>query len=58
MDKRQLLDLEAKILTLLKDSSGNLLDDETLIAILNSAKQTSGKGWVHVYGVQASTYLV
>lgn len=41
-DKRQLLELESKILRLLKESSGHLLDDETLIATLNSAKSTSG----------------
>lgn len=41
-DKRQLLDLEAKILQLLRDTDGNLLDDEILISTLNSSKATSG----------------
>jgi dynein heavy chain len=41
-DKRQLGDLESKILRLLQEASGNLLDDETLISTLNTAKQTSG----------------
>lgn len=40
-DKRQLSELESKILRLLKEATGNLLDDETLIATLNTAKATS-----------------
>jgi dynein heavy chain len=42
-DKRQLGDLESKILRLLREACGNLLNDETLIATLNTAKQTSGE---------------
>ncbi|WIA37814.1 hypothetical protein OEZ86_014676 [Tetradesmus obliquus] len=41
-DTRQLGDLESKILRLLREASGNLLDDESLISTLNTAKQTSG----------------
>lgn len=41
-DKRQLKDLEDKILKLLKETDGNILDDETLITTLNTAKVTSG----------------
>ena len=40
-DKRQLKDLEDKILKLLKESEGNILDDEQLIATLNNSKLTS-----------------
>jgi dynein heavy chain len=45
-DKRQLGDLKSKILRLLREASGNLLDDESLIATLDTAKQTSGR-WGH-----------
>mmetsp|Transcript_39705 Transcript_39705/g.74534 ORF Transcript_39705/g.74534 Transcript_39705/m.74534 type:complete len:1860 (+) Transcript_39705:1-5580(+) len=41
-DKKQLKDLEDKILKLLKDSKGNILDDELLINTLNNSKVTSG----------------
>lgn len=41
-DKRQLRDLEDKILKLLKESQGNILDDEVLINTLNNSKLTSG----------------
>lgn len=41
-DKRQLADLEDKILKLLKESEGNILDDEVLINTLNNSKLTSG----------------
>ncbi len=41
-DKRQLKDLEDKILKLLKESEGNILDDEVLINTLNNSKLTSG----------------
>eukprot|EP00951_Prasinocladus_malaysianus_P010352 scaffold75916_cov45-Prasinocladus_malaysianus.AAC.1 len=41
-DKRQLNDLEDKILKLLKESEGNILDDEVLINTLNNSKLTSG----------------
>jgi len=41
-DKKQLKDLEDKILKLLKDSKGNILDDEVLINTLNTSKLTSG----------------
>ena len=40
-DKRQLRDLEDKILKLLKESKGNILDDEVLINTLNNSKLTS-----------------
>lgn len=40
-DKRQLKDLEDKILKLLKESEGNILDDEQLINVLNNSKLTS-----------------
>ena len=41
-DKKQLKDLEDKILKLLKESTGNILDDEQLINTLNHSKLTSG----------------
>lgn len=41
-DKKQLKDLEDKILKLLKESTGNILDDEQLINTLNHSKTTSG----------------
>ena len=37
-----LQDLEDKILRLLKEAKGNILDDEQLINTLNNSKQTSG----------------
>ncbi|KAI5075577.1 hypothetical protein GOP47_0009653 [Adiantum capillus-veneris] len=40
-DKKQLKDLEDKILKLLKESQGNILDDEVLINTLNNSKLTS-----------------
>lgn len=40
-DKKQLGELEDKILRLLKESSGNILDDEQLINTLNHSKTTS-----------------
>lgn len=40
-DKKQLKDLEDKILKLLKESEGNILDDEVLINTLNNSKTTS-----------------
>ena len=40
-DKRQLKELEDKILKLLKESQGNILDDEQLINTLNNSKLTS-----------------
>jgi len=40
-DKRQLKDLEDKILKLLEESTGNILDDEVLINTLNTSKLTS-----------------
>jgi dynein heavy chain len=40
-DKRQLKELEDKILKLLKESEGNILDDEQLISTLNNSKMTS-----------------
>jgi hypothetical protein len=43
-DRRQLGDLEDKVLRLLRDSRGNILDDEQLVATLNNAKVTSGRG--------------
>ncbi|KNE58518.1 hypothetical protein AMAG_04085 [Allomyces macrogynus ATCC 38327] len=41
-DKRQLKDIEEKILRLLYNSQGNILDDEELILTLNQSKVTSG----------------
>ncbi|KAL2609519.1 hypothetical protein R1flu_028092 [Riccia fluitans] len=41
-DKKQLKDLEDKILRLLKESEGNILDDEVLINTLNNSKLMSG----------------
>lgn len=40
-DKRQLQDLEDKILKLLRECEGNILDDEQLLATLNNSKLTS-----------------
>ncbi|GFH16496.1 dynein heavy chain 7, axonemal, partial [Haematococcus lacustris] len=40
-DKKQLQELEDKILKLLKESQGNILDDEQLINTLNHSKLTS-----------------
>eukprot|EP00898_Chlorokybus_atmophyticus_P006606 jgi/Chlat1/6947/Chrsp52S06617 len=40
-DKRQLKELEDKILKLLRESKGNILDDEVLINTLNNSKLTS-----------------
>ncbi|KAG1666392.1 hypothetical protein FOA52_006501 [Chlamydomonas sp. UWO 241] len=40
-DKRSLQDLEDKILKLLRESTGNILDDEVLINTLNNSKATS-----------------
>jgi hypothetical protein len=42
-DKRQLKELEDKVLKLLKEASGNILDDEVVINTLNHTKTTSGK---------------
>lgn len=36
-------DLEEKVLRLLRESSGHLLDDEALITTLNNARTTSGE---------------
>ena len=41
-DKKQLKELQDKILKLLKESEGNILDDEVLIDTLNNSKITSG----------------
>ncbi|XP_032594376.1 dynein axonemal heavy chain 6 [Drosophila grimshawi] len=40
-DKQQLLALEDKVLKLLFNSEGNILDDEELVETLNDAKETS-----------------
>ncbi|XP_018800561.1 PREDICTED: dynein heavy chain 6, axonemal [Bactrocera latifrons] len=40
-DKQQLLALEDKVLKLLYNSQGNILDDEELVETLNDAKETS-----------------
>ena len=42
-DKKQLQDLEDKILRLLREATGNILDDEVLINTLNNSKTTSGQ---------------
>jgi dynein heavy chain, axonemal len=41
-DKKQLTELESKILRMLKESKGNILDDSDLINTLNNSKVTSG----------------
>lgn len=41
-DKKQLKDLEDKILKMLKESEGNILDNEVLINTLETSKITSG----------------
>ena len=41
-DKNMLVSLESKILRLLYQSEGNILDDEELIGALNESKVTSG----------------
>jgi dynein heavy chain, axonemal len=40
-DKKQLADIEAKILKMLSESTGNILDDEELINTLANSKTTS-----------------
>ncbi|XP_030378328.1 dynein heavy chain 6, axonemal [Scaptodrosophila lebanonensis] len=40
-DKQQLMQLEDKVLRLLFNSQGNILDDEELVETLNDAKETS-----------------
>ena len=40
-DKQELNALEDRILQLLKESEGNILDDEQLITVLNNSKLTS-----------------
>ena len=40
-DKKQLAMLEAKILQMLSESEGNILDDEVLINTLSESKMTS-----------------
>mmetsp|Transcript_9243 Transcript_9243/g.8676 ORF Transcript_9243/g.8676 Transcript_9243/m.8676 type:complete len:100 (-) Transcript_9243:606-905(-) len=40
-NKKQLIDLEDKILKMLQDSNVNLLEDVTLIATLQTSKETS-----------------
>ncbi|GAX73618.1 hypothetical protein CEUSTIGMA_g1069.t1 [Chlamydomonas eustigma] len=47
-DKKLLQDLEDKILRLLRDSTGNILDDEILINTLNTSKNTSATIQVRV----------
>lgn len=47
VDKRQLQQLENKILQLLREATGNLLDDETLISTLNVSKETAGTTTSH-----------
>ena len=41
-DKKQLKELEDKILRMLSESEGNILDNETLINTLSDSKITSG----------------
>jgi len=42
----------AQVLKLLRDSTGNILDDEVLINVLNTSKTTSSescaKSWCHI----------
>eukprot|EP00494_Astrolonche_serrata_P034611 UN34880 len=40
-DKQELKDIESKILRLLNESEGNILDDEELIETLDDSKKTS-----------------
>lgn len=40
-DKKQLQEIEAKILRMLSESTGNILDDEELINTLANSKTTS-----------------
>jgi len=42
-NKRQLKDIEDKILEVLSTSEGNILDDETAIKILNSSKNVANE---------------
>jgi len=42
-NKRQLRDIEDKILEILSTSEGNILDDETAIKILNSSKNVANE---------------
>ena len=51
----QLKELEDRILKLLRESTGNILDDEVLINTLNNSKQTSGAGWMRGRGAVAGT---
>ena len=39
--KNQIAEIEIQILTLLAESKGNILDDEELIATLQTSKETS-----------------
>lgn len=43
-------ELEGRVLRLLRDASGHLLDDEALVATLNSARATSGAQGGHCCG--------
>ena len=42
-NKKQLKDIEDKILKVLSSSQGNILEDETAIKILSSSKQLSNE---------------
>jgi len=42
-NKRQLKDIEDKILKILSSSEGNILEDETAIKILNSSKNVANE---------------
>ncbi len=46
--KKELFDIESKILYLLAHGEGNILDDEELINVLAASKQTSAEIMVKV----------
>lgn len=45
-DKNQLKAIEDRILKLLFESEGNILDNEELIGTLNDSKVTEDSGWL------------
>ena len=57
-DKQELSALEDRILMLLKESEGNILDDEQLIDVLNNSKQTSNTIKVNIKQLPLSSARV
>ena len=53
--RKQIKDLEDKIIRMLAESSGNILDDEELIEALDSSKKTSAKTEVAVKGAEETS---